>query len=226
MKIFFSPTKLMMISLILFSQVINAKPLSDSSPASPSSKSEYKSLEIKEASITIEIPKNWIQQGKETAWSPNKTGLPLVGFKWTKIEKDDWETTEMLPKNSDFLGPFMLSLDWEEGLLYIVQIKQNEKNSKSLFEIHTVIPRMDAAIAYDLYARATDLTQMKDVELVYQKMRESGNLLSFKEYVSELPAECEDEEFELNCDSSDDEFFDDDGCGCIIAPKTDSVYEN
>jgi len=226
MKIFFTQKKLVMISLILLSQVINAKPLSESPPVS-SLESEYKSLEIKEASITIDIPKNWIQQGKETAWSPNKkTGLPLVGFKWTKMEKDDWETTEMLPKNSDFLGPFMLSLDWEEGLLYIVQIKPNKKNSQSLFEIHIVIPRMDAALAYDLYARATDLSQMKDLESVYQKMRESGNLLSFKEYVSELPAECEDEEFELNCDSIDDEFFDDDGCGCIIAPKTDAVYDN
>jgi len=208
---------ILIISLILLSQATNAEPLS----ISPL---KYKSLEIKEANITIEVPKNWIQQGKKRVWSPKKGALPLVGFKWVHIDSDDWKPTDMLPKNSDFLGPFMLSLGWGEGLLYIVQIKT--KNRTGRFEIHTVIPRMEAFLAYNFYASALNLTQMKSIEYVYQQIRQSGTLHSFKEYVSENKEECEDEEIELNCEFVEDEFFDEKGCGCLIAPEGDYVYDN
>ena len=205
---------LVIMSLALLPQVLNAKSLSMPPP-------KYKPLEIKKANITIDFPRNWIQKGKKTAWFPKQNRSLLIGFKWASSAKSDWEPTDMLPKNSDFIGPFMLSVGWGEGLLYIVQLKRSKR-----FEIHTVIPRMEAALAYDFYASAPNLAQMKRIESVYQRVRQSGTLQSIKEYFSENPEECKSGEMELECDSPKDEFFDKKGCGCLIAPRNDYGYDN
>jgi hypothetical protein len=222
---------------------------------------KYQTLQIKEAGITIEYPKTWFQQGKDMAWSPNQQGTPLLGFKWTVVEQEmqeEWEPAQMLPKSSDWLGPFMIDLGWERGLLYFVQIKANkdqvtkpnqstppDKSAESakpanpdstpnkpvvkdepsdLFEIHTIIPRMEAEIAYDFYARAHNLSQLKAIDAITQKFMQSVVLNSLKLYVSEDPKECK--KISLDCNDNEEEFFDKDGCGCISHPQTEEVYDN
>ena len=219
---------------------------------------KYQTLAIKEAGITIEYPKTWFRQEQDTAWSPTPQGIPLVGFKWTTVEAD-WYPAQMLPKGSDSLGPFMIDLGWERGLLYFVQIKANKdqvvKNTKStppdkptepaktssnestpnksatqadeatdFVEIHTIIPRMEAQIAYDFYARAHNLSQLKNIDMVTQKFMQSVVLNSLKLYVSEDPQECK--KISLDCNDNEEEFFDKDGCGCINYPQTEEVYDN
>lgn len=219
---------------------------------------EYQTLQIKEAGITIEYPKTWFQQDKDMAWSPNQQGTPLLGFKWTTVESEEWEPNQMLPKSSDWLGPFMIDLGWERGLLYFVQIKANKdqvaKPNQSnppdksaepakpanpdstlnkptvkdepteLFEIHTIIPRMEAEIAYDFYARAHNLSQLKAIDAITQKFMQSVVLNSMKLYVSEDPKECK--KISLDCNDNEEEFFDKEGCGCISHPQTEEVYDN
>lgn len=234
---------------------------------------KYQTLQIKEAGITIEYPKTWFQQDKDLAWSPNQQGTPLLGFKWTTVEPEQWEPTQMLPKSSDWLGPFMIDLGWERGLLYFVQIKANQdpvakpnqstspdksaqpaKPNQStppdkpaepakptnpdstptkpvvkdeptaLFEIHTIIPRMEAEIAYDFYARAHNLLQLKAIDAITQKFMQSVVLNSLKLYVSEDPKECK--KISLDCNDNEEEFFDKDGCGCINHPQTEEIYDN
>lgn len=208
---------LLIISFVLLSQSVKAQ---DSKSSIPPPK--YKPLELKDAGITIEIPKNWVQQGQKTAWSPDKAGMPLIGFNWKKIPAD-WEPTNMLPEKSDFLGPFMIDLGWERGLLYIVQT-QAETDKVSRFEIHTIVPRMEAQRAYDFYAAANSLSQLKKIEFVNQHVTQSGLLNSFKNYVSKDLEECED--ISLDCAINEEEFFDDKGCGCLLAPQTEAVYDN
>lgn len=220
---------------------------------------KYQTLQLKEAGITIEYPKTWFQQDKDLAWSPNQQGTPLLGFKWTTVESEDWEPDQMLPKSSDWLGPFMIDLGWERGLLYIVQIKANKDpvakpnqptppdkspepaklanhdsttpnkpivkaEPTDLFEIHTIIPRMEAEIAYDFYARAHNLLQLKAIDAITQKFMQSVVLNSLKLYVSEDPKECK--KISLDCNDNEEEFFDKDGCGCINHPQTEEVYDN
>lgn len=222
---------------------------------------KYQTLQIKEAGITIEYPKTWFQQGKDLAWSPNQQGIPLLGFKWTVVEQEEqeeWEPAQMLPKSSDWLGPFMIDLGWERGLLYFVQIKANKdqvantnqltlpdqsadpakianpdstqnkpivKDELSdLFEIHTIIPRMEAQIVYDFYARAYNLSQLKNIDTITQKFMQSVVLNSLKLYVSEDPKECK--KISLDCNDNEKAFFDKDGCGCINYPQTDEIYDN
>jgi hypothetical protein len=212
----FSHRVLLIISVALLCQPVNAGPLSIG-------EAKYGALEIKKANITIEFPKNWHRQGKNTAWSPQRKGLPLVGFKWINIESD-WKEENMLPKNSDFLGPFVIDLGWEQGSLYIVQVKAGKR--KNLFEIHTVISRMEANLAYDFYASANSLAQLTAIDVVIQRLMHSGQLHDIRSYVSEDLEDCEDEEFELDCGINEEEFFDENGCGCLLVPQKDAVYDN
>jgi hypothetical protein len=218
---------------------------------------KYQTLAIKEAGITIEYPQTWFRQGQDTAWSPNPQGIPRVGFKWTTVEAD-WDPAQMLPKPSDSLGPFMIDLGWERGLLYFVQIKASktqvtstkqstppakttepakttpnestpnqpviEDEATDLIEIHTIIPRMEAEIAYDFYARAHNLSQLKNIDMVTQKFMQSVVLNSLKLYVSEDPQECK--KISLDCNDNEEEFVDKEGCGCINHPQTEEVYDN
>jgi len=212
----FSHRVLLIISVALLCQAVNAGPLSIG-------EAKYGSLEIKKANITIEFPKNWHQRGKDTAWSPQRKGLPLVGFKWINIESD-WKEENMLPKKSDFLGPFVIDLGWEQGSLYIVQVKAGK--GKNRFEIHTVISRMEANLAYDFYASANSLAQLMAIDVVIQRVMHSGLLHDIKNYVSEYLEDCEDEEFDLDCGINEEEFFDEKGCGCLLVPQKDAVYDN
>jgi hypothetical protein len=218
---------------------------------------KYQTLAIKEAGITIEYPQTWFRQGQNTAWSPNPQGIPQLGFKWITVE-GDWDPVQMLPKLSDWLGPFMVDLGWERGLLYFVQIQTNQapvtptKPSNSpdkpsepaktapheptpnkpviqakatdLIEIHTLIPRMEAQIAYDFYIRAHNLSQLKNIDMVTQKFMQSVVLNSLKLYVSENLQECK--KISLDCNDHEEEFFDKEGCGCISHPRTEEVYDN
>jgi len=210
----FSVYHLLIMSLVLLSQSINAGPLSISEP-------KYGSLEIKDAGITIEFPQNWFRQGKDTEWSVKKNGLPLVGFKWTDI-KSDWEKENMLPSKSDFFGPFVIDLGWKQGSLYIVQAKAG--NNKKRYEIHTVIPRMEANLAYDFYASADSLAQLMAINFVIQRIMHSGELHRIKDYVSEYPEECE--EITWDCGFNEEEFFDENGCGCLIVPQKEADFNN
>ncbi len=210
----FSVHNLLIISLVLLSQSINAGPLSISEP-------KYGSLEIKDAGITIEFPQNWFQQGKDTEWSVKKNGLPLVGFKWTDI-KSDWKEENMLPSKSDFLGPFIIDLGWKQGSLYIVQVKAGKDIER--YEIHTVIPRIEATIAYDFYASADSLAQLMTINFVIQRIMHSGELHRIKDYVSEDPEECE--EITWDCGFNEEEFVDEKGCGCLIVPQKEADFNN
>jgi hypothetical protein len=192
--------------------------------------SKYQSLTIKEAGITLEFPPEWIQMGDKTAWAPNSQGLPLIGFKWEEIQPD-WEPLKMLPKQNEFLGPFMIDLGWEQGLLFIVQTQQqnekkkdNKDNHHELMELHVVIPRMEAQLAYDFYTRGKNLMQLKEIETATQYMMQSGALESIKYYISENLQECK--ELEPDCSVSEKEFVDEKGCGCLILPTDEPVYDN
>jgi hypothetical protein len=212
MKKFFVHHFLFISLTLLLSQSLNAGPLSISEP-------KYGSLEIKDAGITIEFPQNWFRQGKDTKWSMPKNGLPLVGFKWTDMNSD-WKEENMLPAKSDFLGPFVINLGWKQGSLYLVQVKAG----KERYEIHTVIPRLEAEIAYDFYARADSLAQLMEINFVIQRIMHSGELHRIKDYVSEDPEECE--EITWDCGFNEEEFFDEKGCGCLIVPQEEASFNN
>jgi hypothetical protein len=197
---------------VLLLQPMNALALSVKEP-------QYGSLKIKGAGITIDFPKTWFQQGKSTEWSPQKKGTPLVGFKWTKI-KSDWDDEKMLPKKGDFLGPFMIDLGWERGSLYIVNVHDRQ----SQFEIHTVITRQEAGLAYDFYAKAKNFSNLNAIDFVIQQIMHSGRLDTLKDYVSKDPKECGD--IEWDCNINEEPFSDRTGCGCLIVPQKDVIFDN
>jgi len=183
---------------------------------------KYQSLTIKEAGITLEFPQSWLQIGGKTAWAPNSLGFPLIGFKWEEMEHD-WEPLKMLPEQGEFLGPFMLDLGWEAGLLFIVQM-QKEGKKEGQMELHVVIPRMQAQLAYDFYVRGKNLMQLKEIETATQYVMQSGILESVKYYISEDQQECK--EIEPDCSVNEEEFFDEKGCGCLILPTNEPIYDN
>jgi len=188
---------------------------------------KYQRLDIDIAGISFEIPQNWFEQPQKMAWSPQRQGIPLLGFKWEHIVSD-WEPMQILPQNSKFLGPYMIDLGWERGLLFLVQkqLQKSPQQQKNLqfFEIHVVIPRMEADIAYDFYVSAPHLEQLKAIEAVHQHFMHSGQLKTIKKYISRDVQACE--EIELDCEVSEDEFFDDVGCGCMMVPLEEPIYDN
>jgi hypothetical protein len=189
-----------------------------------SSNSEYQLVEIKDAGVSFEIPKTWSKQGDQNQWSPNPKNTSFIGFKWTKIEESShWQPIQMLPKQGSILGPYNIDLSWEHGLLFVLQFRESEKKVEK-FEIHTIIPRMEAGIAYDFYARADSFEQLKTIEAVHQRFILSGSLNTIKRYLSNNPEQCRD--LELNCDANEEDFSDDTGCGCLSKPVEDAVYDN
>ena len=190
--------------------VINVQSLSVQTP-------QYGTLNIKEANVRIEYPKSWFQQGKDTAWSPERNGMPLIGFKWTKIQSR-WDEQNMLPKG-DFVGPFVIDLGWERGSLYLMQ-------SKTGIEIHAVITRQDAGLAYDFYAKGNSLAQLNQINFVLERIMHSGMLDTIKDYISKEPTECKEFNIELECGINQEPFFDKTGCGCLIVPQKDAIFDN
>ena len=182
---------------------------------------QYGTLKIKGAGITIDFPKTWFQQGKNTVWSPQKKGFPLVGFKWTTIQSD-WDDEKMLPQNGDLLGPFMIDLGWERGSLYIVQV--NVRGRQNQFEIHIVITRQEARLAYDFYAQAVSFKQLQTIDFVIQRLIHSGRLETLKDYVSKDPKECGD--IEWDCNINEEPFSDRTGCGCLVKPQKEAIFDN
>jgi hypothetical protein len=195
---------------MMFWLPIHAQALSVKTP-------QYGTLNIKEAKIRIEFPKNWFQQGKKTAWSPQRNGMPLIGFKWTKI-KSRWDEQNMLPKGK-FVGPFVIDLGWERGSLYLVQ-------NENQIEIHAVITRQDAGLAYDFYAKGKDLAQLNPINFVLERIMHSGMLDTIKDYISKDSEECKEIDFELECGVNQQPFFDKTGCGCLIVPQRDAIFDN
>jgi hypothetical protein len=185
---------------------------------------KYQRLEIEEAGITFEIPEKWFEQPEKTLWSPERESTTWIGFQWKTIPSD-WAPNHLLPKNSKSLGPYMIDLGWERGLLYMVQIIA-QKKQPNRFEIHMIIPRMEAQIAYDFYASAPQLAVLEQIEAAYQHFIQSGVLKSIRRYISKDLKACEDETFALDCQVSEEEFFDEVGCGCLIAPSEEAVYDN
>ncbi len=192
----------------------------------PANPADYQKVEIKDASVSFEIPKTWIKQGNNNVWTPPEAkGSPFISFKWENFQSQssDWEPTHILPKPASLLGPYNISLGWEQGLLYFVQIHDAEKKVNK-FEIHTIIPRMEAGIAYDFYASADTLEQLKGIDSVHQHFIQSGELSSIKNYISKDGEECQNQE--INCEVGEQEFYDDTGCGCETKPVEDAVYDN
>lgn len=188
------------------------------------SNSEYQVVEVKEAGVSFEIPKTWAKLGNNYQWSPNAKSSSWISFKWTNIEDSThWQPTQMLPKQDNFLGPYQTDLGWERGLLFVVQVRTPEKKVER-FEIHTIIPRMTAGIAYDFSASADTLEQLKTIDAVHQHFILSGNLNTIKRYLSKNLEECRD--IELNCEANEEDFSDDTGCGCLTKPVEDAIYDN
>jgi hypothetical protein len=189
-----------------------------------SNPADYQKVEIKDASVSFEIPKTWVKQGDNNVWTPpDAKGTPFISFKWENIQSNDWEPNHILPKQVGLVGPYNISLGWEQGLLYFVQIHDAEKKVNK-FEVHTVIPRMEAGIAYDFYASADTLEQLNSIDSIHQHFIQSGELSSIKHYISQDTGECQN--LEVNCDVGEQEFYDDAGCGCETKPVEDAVYDN
>jgi|GEM_PF-942360 len=209
----------------------SAEDCADSEKKLLSTASQYQLVEIKDASLSFEIPKTWVKHGDTMTWSATAESTALIGFNWVEIESDGWEPIHLLPKPANIIGPYNTDLGWEKGLLYIVHIVPVPANTKDTpkstdkFELHTIIPRMEAGIAYDFYASASSLEQLKAIDEVHQHFLQSGELSSIKRYISEDAQECQDTE-DLNCDVGEQEFRDDSGCGCVTLPVEDAVYDN
>lgn len=183
----------------------------------------YQRLQVEDAGISFEIPKNWTALGEDkTEWSPHPSGIPLIGFKAEEIPSE-WQPVQMLPQHSQMLGPYTIDLGWEQGLLFFMQLHDTQKKADK-FELHIIIPRMEAQFAYDFYASAPTLEQLNSIESVHQRFVHSGVLRSIKRYVNENLEECKD--LKLDCNVNEQEFHDEDGCGCMTLPQREEVYDN
>jgi len=176
----------------------------------------YNKLEIPEAGISFDIPQNWLTLETKTAWSPQASGIPRIGFKWLNTPLKS-SALDILPKNSlNVLGPYQVDLGWERGSLYLVQINVSGKTDSemvSVFEIHAVVSKPEVNIVYDFYTSALNLEQFKNIEVVHQHFIRSGALSNIKSYVSKDTQQCK--QLKFKCDMSKEPFSDELGCGCV-----------
>ncbi len=181
---------------------------------------KYQRIEMEKAGVSFEVPDTWVQAKTDSEWSPSAQNPVVLGFKWVEVGQK-WEPHDMLPEKADYLGPYNIDLGWERGLLYLVQPTQNKTNG---FEIHVVIPRMEVEMAYDFYAKAPGLIQLKAIEVIQQNFISSGQLNSVKYYVIHDVEECE--KVEIECQVGEETFSDETGCGCVTSPQEEAIYDN
>ena len=195
----------------------------ESEKKSPNEGLSYQRLQVEDAGVSFEIPKNWSALGEDkTEWSPHPNGIPLIGFKAEEIPPE-WQPEQMLPQHQQALGPYTIDLGWEQGLLYFMQLRDTQKKTEK-FELHIIIPRMEAQFAYDFYASAPTLEQLNSIESVHQRFVHSGELKGIKRYINENPKECKG--LKLDCNVNEQEFHDENGCGCVTLPQEGEVYDN
>jgi hypothetical protein len=81
---------------------------------------------------------------------------------------------------------------------------------------------MEGQLAYDFYARAASLEQLGSIQTLHQRFIHSGELKNIKRYLT--PKECKG--LKLECNANEQEFRDETGCGCMMLPQQEEVYDN
>jgi hypothetical protein len=117
----------------------------------------YQPAGIPELGLSFQVPDGWEQVNGENAWSPAGVDTPRVGVESAEITPD-WMPSSFLPEGATVRSTQSMMLPGGQAMFYTVE------NDDGTAESHAII--RSGTTAYDFYARAESLQDLRTIEPV------------------------------------------------------------
>ncbi|MFO7166722.1 MAG: hypothetical protein DIU80_001705 [Chloroflexota bacterium] len=127
----------------------------------------YQPAGIPELGLSFQVPEGWEQVSGENAWSPAGMDVPRIGVESAEVTPD-WTASSFLPEGATVRSTQSVMLPSGQAMLYTIE------NTDGTAESHAII-RSDT-MAYDFYARAQSLQELRTIEPVLTDIVGSAQL--------------------------------------------------
>lgn len=123
--------------------------------------------DIPELGVAFKVPAGWEQVSGQNAWAPAGAQSPQIVINAVKLS-NDWRPSSMLPEGARVTSSEVQTLSSGQINLYTIE------NSDGTAEIHAIRPSGDTA--YDIYARAASMEEVKTFQPVLNTVIDSFQL--------------------------------------------------
>ena len=123
---------------------------------------DWKRIEPTGLKLSFEVPQDWVQVPRKTAWSSPLTTTLQIGVSTQKVA-NEWHPEEVLPSGARILRAESKTLQWGLAMGYtLVLSESNQSRVLPRYQYHIVASKSD--IAVDLYASATTEYELDDLQ--------------------------------------------------------------
>jgi len=162
-------------------------PLVTKTPSPEQGPGSYRTINIEELSLRLEVPAGWERVDSEWAWAPPGRGAHeiqrvIIGVHWAGLAPPQEPEAVLLPGPSEIVESEPVDVGWGTGRSYTLQVFESApehggtRAPVSSVETHVVIVvfRDGGRLGLDFYARADDSEQLTDIQPFLGHMLDSS----------------------------------------------------